>query len=155
VDLYRIPLPKGRSMTLSDDQVRQIATGLGDDLRGRPQDGRDPPIISALCALPPEQRAQAVSVVLLRFGDKQDVESISRSCGLNPWQVWQLEESFRRALADLQPPRPPLEPGLASELEGSDTARVMSAEMLSNAIARGETVDLEREHEASLRAARD
>jgi hypothetical protein len=96
------------------------------------------------------QRADALSVALMRFGDKQDIETISRSCGLEPWQVWQLEEAFRGAVAEIQ--KPPHEK-LTEQLEASDTTRVMSSEMLANALAHGDEVDLDREHEASLRAA--
>ena len=63
-------------------------------------DGRAPSIIRALQALPAEQRAEALAVILKRFAEKQDVETIAHARGLSPWQVWQLEEAFRRALAE-------------------------------------------------------
>ena len=152
MDRYSIDLPHGRSLALSAEQLQRIATGLGDQLDAPPGNGQTPPIIEALRKLPEAQRGDALSVVLMRFGEKQDVETISHNCGLSPWQVWQLEAAFRRALAEVRISRPRLESRLADQLEESQTARVMSPEMLSNAIAHGESVDLEREHEASLRA---
>jgi len=62
---------------------------------------------------------------------------------------------FRRAVAEARMAAGPwtgADP--AGELEESRTARVMSAEMLANAIAHRGRVDLDREHEDSLRAAR-
>ncbi len=155
MDRYRIDLPHGRSLELSADQLRRIATGLGDQPDAPPGDGQGPPIVEALRSLPAAQRADALTVALQRFGDKQDVETISRTCGLSPWQVWQLEAAFRRALAEVRMSRPRAGARLAEELEESRTARVMSAEMLSNPIAHGETVELDREHEASLRAVKE
>ena len=101
MDQYRIGLLNGRSLELSADQVRRIATGLGEHLELSTENGRDPPIVEALRVLPPAQRADALAVVLLRFGEKQDIETISHACGLSPWEVWQLEEAFRRALAEV------------------------------------------------------
>jgi hypothetical protein len=137
---------------VSAEQLRRIGRGLGEQGGAEPAAGQDPPIVEALRALPPTQRADALAVALLRFGEKQDVESISQTCGLSPWEVWQLEESFRRAVAEA---RPWTGAELAGELEESRTARVIPAEMLANAIAHREPVDLDRKHEASLRAARE
>jgi hypothetical protein len=103
VDQYRIPLLNGRALHVPADQVRRIARGLGDHLE-QPDDGREPAIVQALRALPADQRAETLAVVLLRFGGKQDVESIAAERKLSPWQVWQLEEGFRAALAEVQGP---------------------------------------------------
>src|SRR5438094_2230528 len=156
VDRYRIDLPGRRALTLSADQLRRIARGRGEQPGARAAEGRDPPIVEALRALPPTQRADALAVALLRFGDKQDVESIAQTCGLSPWEVLRLEESFRRAVAEAGPATAPRTgAGLAGELEESCTARVMSAEMLANAIAHRERLDLDQEHEASLDSVRE
>ncbi len=124
MDRYRIPLPNGRSTTVSAEQVGQIATGLGEDMDPSPAGEQLPTIVKALRQLPPHERANALSVVLMRFGDKQDIESISRSCQLEPWQVWQLEDAFRQALADVQEPASAAEAnklqGLPARLLGSD-----------------------------------
>ena len=152
---HRIALPNGRSLSLSDDQLRRIAQGLGNPFDAPLGNGRASPIVEALGALPADQRADALAVVLSRFAEKQDLETISHSRGLSPWRVWQLEEAFRRALAEAQAAhRARIEADLVEELESSETARVMSADMLANAIAHGKPVDLDREHEASLIAAR-
>jgi hypothetical protein len=95
VDCYRIALPNGRTAALSADQLRRISRGLGDLV-----DGHGARVVDALQALPEAQRADALAVVQLRFGAKQDVESISHDTGLSPWLVWQLEEAFLRALAE-------------------------------------------------------
>lgn len=100
MDRYRIDLHGGRALTVSADQLRRIARGLGERRGAESAAGQDPPIVEALRALPPTRRADALAVALLRFGDKQDVESIAHTSGLSPWDVWQLEESFRRAVAE-------------------------------------------------------
>jgi len=104
VDRYRIPAPNGRAVEIGADQLRRIARGLGDHLDALSDDGQVPPIVRALCSLPISQRADALAVALHRFGDKQDVETISQACGLSPWQVWQYEEAFRRAVVEAQVP---------------------------------------------------
>ena len=150
--LYRIALPNGRLAEISLEQLRRIARGLGD----RPDEGRGadrcPPIVEALEMLPPEQRADALSVALLRFGGKQDVESIAHACELSAWRVWQLEEAFRQALDQVSAHRSSKGSPLADQLRESTAARLMSEDLLANAIAHGEQVDLDAEHEASLRS---
>lgn len=110
MDRYSIPVRSGRAMALSASQLRQIATGLGLTDFGA-FSGDSPRIVRALLALPVCQRADAVQVAQLRFGGKQDVESIATQTGLNPWQVWQLETAFLRAL----------------EAEGANVARAAQA----------------------------
>jgi Mlc titration factor MtfA (ptsG expression regulator) len=108
VDQFVLPLPNGRSLTLLPEQLRRVARGLGDEslARSAGHDQQEPPIVLALRELPTAQRSDALNVVLRRFGDKQDVETIAQSSGLNPWMVWRLEESFRQALAEVQRSRP-------------------------------------------------
>ena len=149
-DRYRIVLPHGRSAELSGEQASRIARGMGDGRERTEGSDRSPRVVAALEALPAEQRADALAVVLRRFGDKQDLESIARSCGLSPWRVWQLEEAFRQALEEAN--RPPTGAAdLDSQLHGSSAASLMSEDLLANAIAHGDQVDLDAEHEASLR----
>jgi hypothetical protein len=108
VDRFVLPLPHGRSLTLLPEQLRRVARGLGDESLAwaADHDQQEPPIVQALRAIPTTQRSDALNVVLRRFGDKQDVETIAQSSGLNPWIVWRLEESFRQALAEVQRSRP-------------------------------------------------
>jgi hypothetical protein len=87
-------------VALSDLQLRRIAKGLGLSGDGVAS-GEQPLIIQALCALPLERRADAIQVVQLRFAAKLDVESIARECGLDAWEVWQLEASFLKELEAL------------------------------------------------------
>lgn len=96
--LYSIALPNGRSSDISAEQLRRIARGMGDHYDEPRGPDRSPPIVEALESLLPERRADALTVALLRFGGKQDVESIAQTSGLSAWQVWQLEEAFRQAL---------------------------------------------------------
>ena len=102
--LYSIALPNGRSTDISAEQLRRIARGLGDHFDVPRGPDRNPPIVEAIEALPADHRADALTVALLRFGDKQDIESISHSRGLSAWQVWQLEEAFRQALGRVAGP---------------------------------------------------
>lgn len=108
MDRFLLPLPNGRSLTLLSEQLRRVARGLGDESLARTSDHdqQEPPIVTALRALSTSQRSDALNVVLRRFGDKQDVETIAQISGLNPWMVWRLEESFRQALAEVQRSRP-------------------------------------------------
>src|SRR5712691_6671867 len=102
VDRYRIELHNSRAQIVSADQLRRIARGLGDQVAGLLNGAAEALIVEALHALPPTQRADALSVAMLRFGDKQDLESISQACGLNPWHVWQLERAFRDAISEAE-----------------------------------------------------
>ena len=108
MDRFVLPLPNGRSLTLLPEQLSRVARGLGDESLAwtTDQDPRVPLIVTALRSLPTSQRSDALNVVLRRFGDKQDVETIAQTSGLNPWMVWRLEESFRQALAEVQRSRP-------------------------------------------------
>ena len=151
-ELYRIPLPHGRSADISAEQIRSIARGLGEEGNLARGSGRSPAVVQALEALPAEQRADALAVALRRFGEKQDVESIAQACGLSAWRVWQLEEAFRQALDQVPARRPSNGGPLADQLQESTAARLMSEDLLANAIAHGEQVDLDAEHEASLRS---
>ncbi len=153
--LYSIALPNGRSADVSAEQLRRIARGMGEHYDEPRGPDRSPPIVEAIEALPAERRADALAVALLRFGDKRDLESISHSRGLSAWQVWQLEEAFRQALGRVAASGSDVQAELAAQLPESPTASLMSEEMLANAIAHGDRVDLEAEHEASLRTARD
>jgi len=116
VDRYSIGLDNGRSLTLAAGQVRRIARGLGE--ADEQTSGQEPPIVAAIRALPTVERAEAWSVLQLRFGEKLDLESISHTTGLTPWRVWQLEEKFRRALDEIQgaapSPRSTIRPGFAA-----------------------------------------
>lgn len=105
VDLYRVALPNHRSLVIAGEQVRRIAVGLG-ARRAGPERGPEPPVVAAVRALPPDRRADAFRVALLRFGHKQDLETICHRTGLAAWQVWQLEAAFRQALGrSTSPPR--------------------------------------------------
>ena len=115
MDCYRIALPNGRTLSVYPDQLRRISRGLGDHL-DQPRDGQDPSIIEALRAIPIDQRADAFSVAVMRFGEKQDVETISHRCGLSPWQVWELEERFRQAVAESQAERSSFAPAAPREM---------------------------------------
>jgi len=108
VDRFSVPLPNGRSLTLLSEQLRRVARGLGDESLALVADGdqQEPAVVAALRALPAMQRSDALNVVLRRFSDKQDVETIAQISGLNSWTVWQLEEAFRQALASVQGTRP-------------------------------------------------
>ena len=101
MDRYSVALPNGRSLSLSAHQIELVALGLGHHGGAGPDDSA-PPIVEAMRALPPTERADAFAVVLLRFGHKQDIESIAHYSGLSPWDVWRLEEAFCQALAGLR-----------------------------------------------------
>ena len=152
-ELYRIELPNGRAAEISADQIRRITRGMGEHLDELLDSDSVPPMVQALESLPLHQRADALSVALRRFGDKQDVETISHICGLSAWQVWQLEEALRQAMLHVRAHESVTQLRLQAQRASSTAARLMSPDMLANAIAHGEAVDLEAEHEASLRAA--
>lgn len=105
MDRYAVALPNGRSLTLSASRLRHIARGLGDQLGEATSSQQEELIVEAFRRMPEDQRADALGVVLRRFGDKQDIESVAQQCGLTPWRVWQLEESFLKALAEARAAR--------------------------------------------------
>jgi hypothetical protein len=98
VDQYAVVLPGGRALTLAAHQLEIIALGLGShDPSGSGESNQL--IVEALEALPPTQRADAFAVALLRFGHRQDIESIASYSRLSPWDVCRLEAAFSQALA--------------------------------------------------------
>ena len=99
---HRIDLPNGRSLVVGAEQLLRIARGLG-GANGRADGDGGARIVQALRTLPIEQRADALAVALLRYGQKLDVESISQNRQMSIWRVWQLEEQFRRAFAETRP----------------------------------------------------
>jgi len=125
VDQYCIPLPDGRSLTLSVSQIRRVARGLGDHPSAAGHEGQALSIVQALCTLPPEQRADGVAVALLRFSEKQDIETIAHQRRLSFWQVHQLEEGFRAALSCAPSSRPRVHVGVTAEMEEYAASRVM------------------------------
>ena len=125
MDQYRIPLPDGRSLTLSASQLRRLARGLGAHPATAGYEGQLPPIVQALCTLPPEQRADAIAVALLRFGEKQDFETIAHQRHLSFWQVHQLEKGFRAALSRAPHPHPQVHFGVPIEMEEYAATRAM------------------------------
>ena len=98
MDQYAVALPSGRALSLAAHQLEIIALGLGSPDRAGPAE-TDRLIVAALEALPATQRADAFAVVLLRFGHKQDIESIASYSGLSPWDVCRLEAAFFEALS--------------------------------------------------------
>ena len=117
VDQYCIPLPGGRTQTLSVSQLQRLARGLGHHPATEGPLGQALSIVQALCTLPPEQRADGIAVALLRFGEKQDIETIAHQRHLSFWQVHQLEEGFRAALSCAPAPRPRVHAGVTAEME--------------------------------------
>ncbi len=124
MDQYCIPLPDGRSLTLSVSQLRRLARGLGDHPAAAGYEGQALSIVQALCTLPLEQRADALAVALLRFGEKQDLETIAHQRHLSFWQVHQLEEGFRAALS-CAPLRPQVPVGVPIEMEEYAATRAL------------------------------
>jgi hypothetical protein len=107
VDRYRLDLPRSRSLLISAEQIRRIAVGLGCPEDAAPLGGNDPLIVATLRVLPATARADAFAVALLRFGHKQDVETICRLAGLRSWRVCELEAAFVRAAGEARAARAP------------------------------------------------
>src|SRR5690349_5783536 len=57
VDQYLVPIRNGRSLAVSAAQLGRIARGLGESDDALEREGREPPIVEALRAMPVSQRS--------------------------------------------------------------------------------------------------
>jgi len=136
---FRVPLD-GAEMQLRRTELEAVAAGLGEF--DSSAEGDLVTLAAALLRLPPRDRAPTWELAVRRFGRHKPLPQAAGEIGLDEVHARALLDRFTRSLAEVPPPEHAgLDPSAA--LEESNVARVMSAEMLGNAIARGEQVDLE------------
>jgi hypothetical protein len=143
-----VPLD-GIVMELRRTELDLVAAGLGEfDLS---EEGDLVTLVEALRRVPPGDRAGTWELAVRRFGRHKPLAQAAGDVGLDEVHARALLERFTSSLADVPPPEnadtPSSDP--SAQLEESKVARVMSAEMLGNAIAHGERVDLDARHRAS------
>lgn len=150
-----VPLDGAAAMRLRPSELEAVAAGLGDfDSSG---EGDLLTLAEALRRLPPRDRAPTWELAVRRFAHHKPLARAAGEIGLGARQGRALLQAFTHSLAEVPPPEHdlPASHHPAAELESSPVARVMSAEMLGNAIAHRDPVDLDAAHEASLRAAEE
>jgi hypothetical protein len=153
---FDVPLD-GFTMRLRRSELEAVANGLG--TFDSSEEGDLLTLAEAVRRLPVGDRAPTWQLAVRRYGHHKPLPQAAGEIGLDEVHAAALLEHFTHWLAEV--PAPEHEGAVvgavdrdpSAELEESGAARVMSAEMLGNAIAHGESVDLEQAHEASLRAA--
>ena len=149
--LLRVPLG-AFAMQLRPGELEKVAAGLGEF--DSSEEGDLITLASALRQLPAGDRAPTWELAVRRFGLHRPLARAAGEIGLDEVHARDLLARYTHLLTEVPAPEheaPGADP--SSQLEESAAARVMSAEMLGNAIAHDEPVDLDREHEAALRAA--
>ena len=159
------------TMRLRPGELDAVAAGLGQfDVSG---EGNAATLAGALRRLPERDRAPAWALAMRRYGHGKPVEQAAAELGLDALHARALLDRYTALLTQVPAPEDAGDAGAAraptggaptaeaapadpaAPLEASGVARVMADEMLGNAIARGEQVDLDAAHEASLRAAEE
>jgi hypothetical protein len=144
-----VPLTSGAMMSLRLTELELVLRGLGEF--DSSETGDRLTIARALERLPARDRAPAWELAVRRFGRHKSPAQAAADAGIDEVRAVELLDAFSASLSAVPPP----EADPSAELEESTAARVMSAEMLGNAIAHGEHVDLDAAHEAALQAAEE
>jgi len=142
----------GLDMHLRRSELEAVAAGLGefDSSEG----GDLQTLCEALRRLPPRDRAPTWELAVRRYGRHKPLAQAAGEIGLDEVRAHALLEQFSAELTQVPPPEH--QGGDASAmLETSPMARVVSAEMLANAIAEGESVDMDAAHDAMRQAAQE
>ncbi len=150
---FEVPL-NGFSMHLRRSELEEVAAGLGEF--DASEEGDLITLAGAVARLPVRDRAPTWELAVRRFGHHKPLPQAAGEIGLDEIHARKLLDRFTHLLTEVPAPEHEGILGdLSSELEESSSARVMSAEMLGNAIAHGHSVDLDSQHEDSLRAAQE
>lgn len=146
----KVPLA-GFSMELRQSELEAVAAGLGEF--DASEEGNLLTLVEALRSLPIRERAGAWELAVRRFAHHRPLEQAAGEIGMDVKYARDLLGRFTRALAEVPPPEHEGSVAEAvADVETSAVTRFMSAEILGNAIAHDEAVDLDAAHEASLRA---
>ncbi len=147
---FDVPLDGQVTMRLRRSELEAVAAGLGEF--DSSEEGDLLTLIEALQRLPANERAPTWELATRRFGRHKPLAQAAGEIGLDVTLAKSLLERFCHGLTEVPAPeQAPRDPSAA--LEESGAARVMSAEMLGNAIAQGDVVDLDAAHEAFRQAA--
>jgi hypothetical protein len=147
-DPFRVQLDGGVALQLRRTELEAVAAGLGEF--DSSEEGDLVTLAEALRRVPPRDRAATWELAMRRYGRHKPLPQAAGEIGLDEVHARLLLERFTQSLAEVPPPEVVAavdDP--SAELEESNVARVMSAEMLGNAIAHGERVDLDARHRAS------
>jgi hypothetical protein len=137
-------------MRLRRSELEAVATGLGEF--DSSEEGDLLTLVEALRQLAPNERAPAWELAMRRFGRHKPLPHAAGEIGLDEVLARKLLERFCHGLTAVPAPeQAAADPSAA--LEQSDAARVVSAEMLGNAIAHAESVDIDAAHEDFRHAA--
>ena len=146
---FEVPLD-GIVMHLRRSELEAVAAGLGEF--DSSEEGDLLTLAEAVRRLPPWDRAPTWELAIRRFGRHKPLAQAAGEIGMDEILAKALLERFTHELAEVPSPEQQ-GVGPSAELESSSVSRVMSAEMLGNAIAHGESVDVDAAHEAFRAAA--
>ena len=148
--VFRVALD-GSAMHLRRSELEAVASGLGEF--DASEEGNVFTLAEALQRLPMRDRAPTWELAVRRYGHRKPIEQAAGEIGLDAVHARELLARLTHEIGQITPPEHA--PGLAAaaaEVEPSPVARFMAQEILGNAIAHDEAVDLDAAHEASLRA---
>lgn len=153
---FEVPLG-GFTMHPRPSELRAVADGLG---TFDSEEGAARTLVEALRQMPEGDRAPTWELAVRHYGHQTPLEVAAGEIGLDAVHATALLERFAELLHSVSAPEADREAGPAerdpdTQLGESLVARVMSEEMLGNAIAAHAQVDLDRQHEASLEAVRE
>lgn len=138
-------------MHVRHSELQAVAVGLGEfDVS---PEGNMVTLVEALRRLPAGERAPAWELATRRFAQRKPLAHAAGEIGLDERRAQDLLERFTATFTEA----PALEraaplPESPAERDSSGAARYLAPEVLANARASGEAVDLEARHDASLRA---
>jgi hypothetical protein len=142
----------GVVMHLRRSEVESVASGLGEF--DSSEEGDLLTLVEALRRLAPNERAPTWELAMRRFGRHKPLAQAAGEIGLDEIVARSLLDRFCHGLTEVPAPEQ-VAADPSAQLEESRVARVVSAEMLGNAIAHDEPVDVAAAHEAFRQAASD
>lgn len=154
---FEVPLGEF-TMHLRPSELHAVASGLGTfDVA---EEGAAGALVEALRRMPEGDRAPTWELAVRHYGHQTPLAAAAGEIGLDAVHATELLARFEGLLAAVPPPSAtgpggPADHDPDTQLGASLVARVMSEEMLGNAIAAHDQVDLDRQHEASLDAVRE
>jgi hypothetical protein len=146
---FEIPLD-GVIMHVRRSELEAVASGLGEF--DSSEEGDLLTLVEALRSLAPSERAPTWELAVRRFGRHKPLPQAAGEIGIDEVLAKRLLDRFCHGLTEVPAPEQVVADPSAA-LEESSVTRVMSAEMLGNAIADNESVDLDAAHEAFRAAA--
>lgn len=148
---FVVPLD-GFEMRPRRSELARVAEGLG--AFDASEIGDEIVLVEALRRLPARDRAPTWELAMRRFGHGKSLEQAAGEIGIDAIYARSLLAQLAQTLTTVPAPEHEglIEEPAPSDARASAVVQLMQSEILSNAEAHGESVDLDARHEASLQA---